>query len=160
MPPNGALMSYADLGEGAAVGRVGRRPSKFTPERVQQIKDLVARGEAREAIAAQIGVTVGSLQVTCSRLGISLRRPRRPNGPRLLPPRVAQAETAGPEAPKFTVCMQYHGREQQTALPLSPSMAGKLALEASVRDQKISELAKDLLQAVAEKGLFDEVLKD
>jgi hypothetical protein len=39
-------------------------------------------------------------------------------------------------------------------------MAGKVALEASVRDQKISELAKDLLQAVAEKGLFDEVLKD
>jgi hypothetical protein len=37
-------------------------------------------------------------------------------------------------------------------------MAGKLALEASSRDQSISELTKDLLQAVARKGLFDDVL--
>ena len=33
------------------------------------------RGKSREEIAELIGVTVGSLQVTCSRLGISLRRP-------------------------------------------------------------------------------------
>ena len=32
------------------------------------------RGKSREEIAELIGVTVGSLQVTCSRLGISLRR--------------------------------------------------------------------------------------
>ena len=31
--------------------------SKFTPERIQQIKDLVARGGTREQIAAIIGVT-------------------------------------------------------------------------------------------------------
>jgi hypothetical protein len=31
---------------------------------------------SREQIGGIIGVTVGSLQVTCSRLGISLRRPR------------------------------------------------------------------------------------
>ena len=42
----------------------------------QQIKNLVERGKRREEIAELIGVTVGSLQVTCSRLGISLRRPR------------------------------------------------------------------------------------
>ena len=52
----------------------GRR-IKFTPERVQQIRNLVERGKSREEIAELIGVTVGSLQVTCSRLGISLRRP-------------------------------------------------------------------------------------
>jgi hypothetical protein len=51
------------------------RPIKFTPERIQQIKNLVERGKSREEIAEVIGVTVGSLQVTCSRLGISLRRP-------------------------------------------------------------------------------------
>jgi len=51
------------------------RPIKFTPERIQQIKNLVERGKSREEIAELIGVTVGSLQVTCSRLGISLRRP-------------------------------------------------------------------------------------
>jgi len=51
------------------------RPIKFTPERIQQIKNLKERGKSREEIAELIGVTVGSLQVTCSRLGISLRRP-------------------------------------------------------------------------------------
>jgi hypothetical protein len=47
----------------------------FTPERMQQIRNLVERGKSQEEIAELIGVTIGSLQVTCSRLGISLRRP-------------------------------------------------------------------------------------
>src|SRR3954470_2127521 len=51
------------------------RHVKFTPERIQQIKNLVERGSSREEIAKLIGATVGSLQVTCSKLGISLRRP-------------------------------------------------------------------------------------
>src|SRR5258707_480633 len=61
------------------------RQTKFTPERIQQIKNLVERGKSREEIAELIEVTVGSLQVTCSKLGISLRRPRLDNGIRLLP---------------------------------------------------------------------------
>jgi hypothetical protein len=51
------------------------RQTKFTPERIQQVRNLVERGKSREEIAELIGVTVGSLQVTCSRLGVSLRRP-------------------------------------------------------------------------------------
>jgi copper homeostasis protein CutC len=46
------------------------RQVKFTPERIQQIKNLVERGKSREEIAELTGVTVGSLQVTCSRLGV------------------------------------------------------------------------------------------
>jgi hypothetical protein len=61
------------------------RPTKFTPERLQQIRNLVERGESREGIAEILDVTVGSLQVTCSRLGISLRRPKVDNGVHLLP---------------------------------------------------------------------------
>jgi transposase len=49
---------------------------KFTLERIAQIKNLIERGMSRGEIAEIIGVTVGSLQVTCSRLGLSLRRPR------------------------------------------------------------------------------------
>jgi hypothetical protein len=56
------------------------RQLKFTPERVQQIKNLVERGKSREEIAELIGVTLGSLQVTCSRLGVSLRQPTYKNG--------------------------------------------------------------------------------
>jgi hypothetical protein len=37
-------------------------------------------------------------------------------------------------------------------------MISQLALEASARDQKIGELAKDLIEGVTGKGLFDEVL--
>jgi hypothetical protein len=48
---------------------------KFTPERIRQIRNLLERGKSREEIAELIGVTVDSLQVTCSRLGLSLRRP-------------------------------------------------------------------------------------
>jgi hypothetical protein len=52
-----------------------RRPTKYTPERIQQIKNLVERGKSREETADLVGVTAASLQVTCSRLGVSLRRP-------------------------------------------------------------------------------------
>ena len=60
------------------------RQIKFTPERIQQVRNLVERGKSREEIAELIGVTVGSLQVTCSRLGISLRRVVFDNGMGLL----------------------------------------------------------------------------
>jgi hypothetical protein len=62
----------------ATIGRI-----KFTPERIEQIRNLVEREKSREEIAALIGVTLGSLQVTCSKLGISLRRRRFDNGIRL-----------------------------------------------------------------------------
>ena len=52
----------------------GRPARKFTPANIQKIKDWVAEGISREEIAKSLGATVGSLQVTCSRLGISLRR--------------------------------------------------------------------------------------
>jgi hypothetical protein len=60
------------------------RKIKFTPERLQQVRNLVERGKSREEIAELIGATVGSLQVTCSRLGISLRRVAFDNGMALL----------------------------------------------------------------------------
>ena len=85
-------MATAMHGHGSIVETVGTfsgpsfrgRPIKFTPERIQQIKNLVERGKSREDIAGLVGVTVGSLAVTCSKLGISLRRPRFDNGIRFL----------------------------------------------------------------------------
>ena len=61
------------------------RPTKFTPERIQQVRNLVERGKSRDEIAEIIGVTTGSLQVTCAKLGISLRRPTFYTGTGLLP---------------------------------------------------------------------------
>jgi hypothetical protein len=60
------------------------RPTKFTPERMQQVRNLVERGKSRDEIAEIIGVTAGSLQVTCSKLGITLRRPTFNTGAGLL----------------------------------------------------------------------------
>jgi hypothetical protein len=62
------------------------RPPKSTPERIQQIRNLVERGKSRDEIAEIIGVTTGTLQVTCSKLGISLRRPTFDLGTGLLRP--------------------------------------------------------------------------
>ena len=56
--------------------------------------------------------------------------------------------------------MKYNGQEQHTALPLTPNMISQLALEASAQDKNISDFAKDLLQAVAEKGLIQKVLEE
>jgi hypothetical protein len=59
---------------------------KFTREKVGQIRNLVENGKMRQEIAELIGVTVGSLQVTCSKLGISLRqRGRRLGDPVAVP---------------------------------------------------------------------------
>jgi hypothetical protein len=51
------------------------RVIRFTPERIQQIRNLVERGKNQKEIAELIGVPVSSLQATCSRFGVSLRRP-------------------------------------------------------------------------------------
>src|SRR5215831_16608623 len=64
-----------------------RKRTKFTPENVRQIINLVERGKSKGEIADIIGVTTGTLQVTCSKLGISLRRPRFDIGTAMLPRR-------------------------------------------------------------------------
>ena len=52
----------------------GGQPRKFTPENIARIKDWVAQGVGRHEIADRLEVSVGCLQVTCSKLGIRLRK--------------------------------------------------------------------------------------
>jgi len=68
------------------------RSLKFTPERLRQIKNLVERGKSRDEIADILDVSVGSLQVTCSKMGISLRRPKFDNGVCLMRKRTPLSE--------------------------------------------------------------------
>ena len=84
-----------------AASRVGRRATKFCPANVQKIKDWVAEGISREEIAKSLGATVGSLQVTCSRLGIRLRR----------------RDLSSVKAP---------GRERLDSSPSAPSIVGQM----------------------------------
>jgi hypothetical protein len=98
------------------------RPTKFTPVRIQQIRTLVEQGKSREEIAELIGVTVGSLQVTCSRLGISLRRPVLNNGTGLLRHRRLQAIEAA-----HNPASNGAPTKPATGLPKDPSQQQALA---------------------------------
>ena len=141
------------------------RPLKFTPERIQQIKNLVERGTGRDEIAALIGVTVGSLAVTCSRLGISLRRPKLNNGINVLQRRrpvstllKLEPTHMKPDEAKFALILQYNGRECITELPISPDMIGLLALEAEFRGISISAFISELITSTVKNDLFRQLL--
>ena len=163
------------------------RPTKFTSENVQQIRNLVEQGKSRVEIAELIGVTVGSLQVTCSRLGISLRRREVPNsatrsGGGSVPLRpingqpqqnsqsgpVEQAKAAVPYQERvrtkgvglanLVLRMQYRGDERTTELPLTQDMITQLAFEAEFRGMGIGELIGALIAATMEKDLLQQLL--
>jgi hypothetical protein len=74
---------------------VHHRPTKFTPQNIRQIINLVDRGTPPAQIAEIIGVTLGTLRVTCSKLHISLRRPSYHTGTGLLRHRHPRAGTNG-----------------------------------------------------------------
>src|SRR6516165_2710352 len=73
------------------------RQTKFTPENIRQIQNLIDRGKSAEEIAEIIGVTPGTLKSTCSKLRISLRRPRFDMGTGLLRHRRRRIRSASHE---------------------------------------------------------------
>jgi hypothetical protein len=84
----------SDLAPVAAQPLAYRRPTKFTPTNIRQIHNLLERGKSKDEIAEIIDVTPATLQVTCSKLGISLRRPDPGDAsvlPRVQPPPMARA---------------------------------------------------------------------
>ena len=138
----------------------GRRV-KFTPQVIDNIKEFVAEGISRDEIATRLGVTVGSLQVTCSRLGISLRRIILPNSSgrhtadvrgrtistpcslgivRMQEPKdVSQPAARATPVANFALMMRHKGKETATDLPLSSPAIEVLALEAMSRNLKFAE---------------------
>jgi hypothetical protein len=78
---------------------------------MRQITNLVERGKSREEIAEIIGVTTGTLQVTCSKLGISLRQPRFNTGTGMLRRRrpgrenIASSAGSGSQSILITQCV-------------------------------------------------------
>jgi hypothetical protein len=107
---------------------------------MEQIKNLVERGMSREEIAETIGVTLGSLRVTCSKHGISLRRPR--------PPIADRIGRSGPRQPRSTaapVRAVLNAGRRQIDLPLPDDMIGQLAIEAHFANMRISDLVVQLI---------------
>jgi hypothetical protein len=146
------IMSTINISAANSPTAVNGRPLKFTPERIEQIKNLVERGLSREQIAEMVGVTLGSLQVTCSRLGISLRRvlpagaPTRRDAPRK--PK-APAKAAVGYGVALALRMQYRDREQFVELPLSQDLFGWLVLVAQFQNLSIGEMVAKLVAEAA-----------
>ena len=154
------------------VGRqVGRRATKFCPANVQKIKDWVAEGISREEIAVLLDVPLGSLQVTCSRLGISLRRRHVLNGnashSRVMsgngtrhdipnqPTRIAGKRADG----QFQISLESGGMRRATALPLTDRDIAQLALAAAVRNVGMTQLLTEVVTTAIKKGMIEEILR-
>jgi hypothetical protein len=155
----------------------GRRV-KFTPQVIEKIQEFLAQGISRDEIANRVGVTVGSLQVTCSRKGISLRRIILSNGShhtadlRGIPTPCSvgmvrvqeQKDVSQPVAratpfANFAIMMRHKGKEKVTDLPLPSPAIEVLAVEAISRDLNIAELIGQVLVAAINKDMIQKVLR-
>jgi hypothetical protein len=155
----------------------GRRV-KFTPQVIEKIQEFLAQGTSREEIANRVGVTVGSLQVTCSRLGISLRRIILSNGShhtaaaRGIPTpgsvgiahvreqkEVSQPAACATHLANFAVMMRHKGKEKTTDIPLPSAAIEVLALEAMSRDLNIAGLIGQVLVAAINKDMIQKILR-
>jgi len=160
--PKGAAMTMTN-----ASSSVSGRRVKFTPQAIEKVKEFVAEGISRDEIANRLGVTVGSLQVTCSRLGISLRQTngsRRHTAdvrgsPTPTSVGVAHAARVTPLA-NFAITMRYRGKELATEIPLPPPAIEVLALEAISRDLDVAELVGQILVAAINKDMIYKILRD
>ena len=149
-----------------AASQVGRRATKFCPANVQKIKDWVAEGISREEIAKSLGATVGSLQVTCSRLGISLRRrdllgSRGPGRPRLVSSPSAPSIVGQMQAgrPRLYITLECNGKRQTSDLPLTTAI-GQLKLEAEMRNLSMGQLLAEVATMAIKKGMIEEILHE
>src|SRR5262245_38576011 len=125
------------------------RAFKFTPETIQKIKEMVAKRLSRKEIAQRLDVTVGSLQVTCSKLGVSLRRPRM----RYLSSEVGPIEKGSLLKVKIAITMQRGDLLRTFDVPLSNKAIEELAFLASLRQVKLVELIAQILSGAVDKGL-------
>jgi hypothetical protein len=143
------------------------RSIKFTPERFEQIRNLVERGMSREQIAETIGVTVGSLQVTCSRHGVSLKRPKPNNGVAHAPrsrndtpaqngvahaPRSRNDTPAQDRRAQLALQLRYRSIDRVVELSLPEGVLAWLVIEAHFRNVSISDLTAKLIVAGLERA--------
>ena len=156
----------------------GRRAVKFTPQAIEKVKQFVAKGINRDEIANRLSVTVGSLQVSCSSLGISLRRIISANGShhtvdvRGIPTpcsvgvvRVQEQKDVSQPAARatpfanFAIMMRHRGKEQTSDIELSSRAIEALACEAMSRDLDIARLIGQVLVAAINKDMIQEILR-
>lgn len=147
------------------------RPIIFTPERIDQIRNLRERGKTPEEIAEIIGCTIGTLRVKCSNLGISLRA-LVPKNIMLLPKsKNAMVKTNGENgngakllalptisSEGFSLQLIYRGQIRTVPMRLSHQTVAMLALEAEMRGMRMGDLIVTIIEKVLERDLVDEFL--
>jgi hypothetical protein len=125
-----------------------RRNCIFTKDVMAGIPGLVHQGFNAEAIADRLGCTVGTLRVRCSQAQISLRVSRKIKFVRVVP---------SPKPPK-----QKHSYSCSFALPttlqLSQMALSRLRRHAEAIGTNEAQLARDLLETIAQDDLYDAVL--
>jgi hypothetical protein len=177
------LTGYYERGVSAAMtitnasssftGSKSGRTLKFTPQAVEKIKELVAQGVRREEIAKLLDVTVGSLQVTCSRLGISLRRlgihkaPALDSNGRTFPPfrwlagtQLQAVEKGQQSSARFVITVRRKGVEGAVDLPLSQQAIERLGIEAAFRDMGLVELMAQVVGGAVKKDVVEQILNE
>ena len=150
----------------------GRR-RKFTPEAIDKIKELRKRGARREDIADSLGVSVNSLSVTCSRLGISLRAEHdtadqdasakpAPHGITQGREHKEASQAAANTTPsgKFSVIIRCGDKEIATDIPFTPQQVAALAVNAALRDARLTKLLAQLLVSAIKKDMIQQILGD
>jgi hypothetical protein len=145
----------------------GRRTVKYTPANIQKIKDWVAEGISREEIAKSLDVTVGSLQVTCSRLGISLRIPkmferrRRVESLPYLPNHPPMAGHIGPKPQylRFQIILEHDGLQRVTDVPLASLDIARVALEAEAQNLGMTQLLTQAVTTAIKKDMIEKILR-
>ena len=151
----------------------GRRATKFAPGNLQKIRELVLQGVPRERIAETLGVSVGSLQVTCSRLGISLRNRNAPDETghprRVVPSRAfvshpqrqaAQMRHTPSAGVKLELILRNGDRQSATEIPMTVYDLAKVGIEASVQGVGMLELISQAVTRALADGHIGEILGD
>ena len=149
------------IASSSSAEKKARRPSKFTPQAIEKIKEFVKQGLSREEIAKLLDVTVGSLQVTCSRLGISLRRPsvHYPSYDRLkTQSRPQMVENGSRPTAKLVITMKRKDHERSFDVPLSQEALWRLGIQASLEGMGLVELIAQVLSAAVKKDMVGTIL--
>jgi hypothetical protein len=150
-----------------------RTKKKFTSEAIDKIKELRKHGARREDIAASLGVSVNSLSVTCSRLGISLRSEHhaadQDASAKPAAHGIAQAgehkeasQSAPDAAPssKFSVIIRCGDKEIATDIPFTRRQVVTLAVNAALQDARLTKLLSGLLVSAIKKDMVQQILSD
>jgi hypothetical protein len=163
LPKGGLPMTFQ-----GSVAAAGRPVRKFTPANIRKIEDWVAEGFSRNQIAELLSVTVGSLQVTCSRLGISLRRrelckdneARRLVGPPRIHPPSVKHMGAEPQYPRIQIVLEHNGLRRVTDVPLGERDIVRLGLEASVQNLGMVQLLTHAVTMAIKKDMIERILHE